>query len=174
MVKDLSNKINVPIILHLDHAEEISSIVRAIKCGFTSLMFDGPPGIDFAEKIAKTKKVVEVVHSVGLMVEAELGYITRVGIDDKAAIENIADPDLAQEFVEKTQNRIFKEGKEKHSNFMEDCFVEAGLKSVLLHGTTKRDLKIATKSHSLRALFLLLQRIDYRKNQRQMSNKKYG
>lgn len=102
LVKDLSNKINVPVILHLDHAEDISSVIRAIKCGFTSLMFDGPPGIDFAEKITKTKKVVEVVHSVGLMVEAELGYITRVGIDEKTATENIADPDLAQEFVEKT------------------------------------------------------------------------
>jgi Fructose/tagatose bisphosphate aldolase len=102
LIKDVSNKVNVPVVLHLDHAEEISSIVNAIKCGFTSLMFDGPKGAKFEEKVEKTKKVVEIAHSVGLMVEAELGYITRVGVDEAAAKENIADPNLVQEFVEKT------------------------------------------------------------------------
>ncbi len=102
LVKDISNKVNVPVILHLDHAEEISLIINAIKCGFTSLMFDGPPSISFEEKIRQTKKVVEIVHSVGLTLESELGYITRVGEDEKAAKENIADPNRAEEFVEKT------------------------------------------------------------------------
>ena len=37
LVKDVSNKVNVPVILHLDHAIEVSAIVNAIKCGFTSL-----------------------------------------------------------------------------------------------------------------------------------------
>jgi fructose-bisphosphate aldolase class II len=102
LVKEVASKTNIPVVLHLDHAEEISSIVNAIKCGFTSLMFDGPPGISFEEKIKSTKKVVEIAHSVGLMVETELGYITRVGIDERLAKENIADPDLAIKFVEET------------------------------------------------------------------------
>ena len=64
LVKDLSNKVNVPLVLHLDHATEISPIVNAIKCGFTSLMYDGPVGLDFEEKIKRTKQVVDIVHSV--------------------------------------------------------------------------------------------------------------
>src|SRR3990172_7552029 len=71
LVEDLSNKVNVPLILHLDHATEVSSIINAIKCGFTSLMYDGPLGLSFDDKISRTKNVVDIVHSVGLMVEAE-------------------------------------------------------------------------------------------------------
>ena len=102
LVKDISNKVNVPLILHLDHATEVSSIVHAIKCGFTSLMYDGPVGIDFYEKIKRTKQVVDIVHSVGLMVEAEVGYITKVGVDESAAQANLTNSKMAVEFVEKT------------------------------------------------------------------------
>jgi ketose-bisphosphate aldolase len=102
LVKDISNKVNVPVILHLDHAIEISSIVNAIKCGFTSLMYDGPPGLDLQEKITRTKKVVEIAHSVGLTVEAEVDYITRVGKDENMAKANITNAEVAQEFVDRT------------------------------------------------------------------------
>lgn len=102
LVREVASKTNIPVVLHLDHAEEISSVVNAIRCGFTSLMFDGPPNISFEKKVEKTKKVVEIAHSVGIPVEAELGYITRVGMDEKFAKENIADPELATRFVEET------------------------------------------------------------------------
>lgn len=102
LVKDVSNKVNVPLILHLDHAVEISTIINAIKCGFTSLMYDGPVGLDFEEKIKRTKQVVDIVHSVGLMVEAEVGYITRVGWDEGNAQANLTNAKMAVEFVEKT------------------------------------------------------------------------
>lgn len=72
LVKDVSNKVNVPLILHLDHATEVSSIVNAIKCGFTSLMYDRLVGISFEEKIRRTRQVVDIVHSVGLIAEAEV------------------------------------------------------------------------------------------------------
>ena len=102
LVKDISNRVNIPVILHLDHAYEISSTVNAIRCGFTSVMFDGPPDISFEEKVDKTKKVVDIAHSVNVMVEAELGYITRVGVDESQAGKNIADPELAAQFVSST------------------------------------------------------------------------
>jgi ketose-bisphosphate aldolase len=102
LVKDISNKVNVPLILHLDHATEISSIINAIKCGFTSLMYDGPIGLDFEEKIKRTKQVVDIVHSVGLMVEAEVGYITKVGLDEGSVGANLTNAKMAVEFVERT------------------------------------------------------------------------
>jgi ketose-bisphosphate aldolase len=102
LVKDISNKVNVPLILHLDHATEMSSIVNAIKCGFTSLMYDGPIGLSFNEKVTKTRQVADIVHSVGLMAEAEVGYITRAGIDEGSADANLTNAKMAVEFVEKT------------------------------------------------------------------------
>ncbi len=102
LVKSYANKVRIPIVLHLDHAEEMSSVVNAVKCGFTSIMYDGPQGIGFKEKIEKTKKVVEIAHSIGLTVESELGRVTRVGVDDFKMNENKTDPEQACEFVEKT------------------------------------------------------------------------
>ena len=102
LVKDVSNKVNVPLILHLDHATEISTIINAIKCGFTSLMYDGPVGLSFEEKIQRTKQFVDIVHSVGLIAEAEVGYITRVGLDEGSAETNLTNARTAAEFVEKT------------------------------------------------------------------------
>lgn len=102
LVKDVSNKVNVPLVLHLDHATEVSSIVNAVKCGFTSLMYDGPVGISFKEKIKRTRQVAEIVHSVGLMVEAEVGYITRMGLDEGSAEANLTNAKSAAEFVEET------------------------------------------------------------------------
>lgn len=102
LIKDIAGKVPIPVILHLDHAEKMDTIIRAIRCGFTAVMYDGPPGIKFEEKVEKTKQVVDIAHSVGVTVEAELGYITRVGLDEKAMKENLADPELAREFVEAT------------------------------------------------------------------------
>jgi len=102
LIRDIAGKIPIPIILHLDHAEKMDTIIRAIRCGFTAVMYDGPPGIKFEEKLERTKQVVEIAHSVGVTVEAELGYITKVGQDEKTMRENLADPDLAREFVEAT------------------------------------------------------------------------
>lgn len=102
IVISIANRVHIPVVLHLDHAEEISSIETAIKCGFTSLMYDGPPDISFEEKVKRTKEVVEIAHNINVTVESELGRVTRVGVDDTAAKENITEPTLVREFVEKT------------------------------------------------------------------------
>lgn len=102
LIKSIASKTDIPVILHLDHTTELASIVRAIKLGFTAVMFDGPVGAGFDEKVEKTKKAVEIAHLAGVTVEAELGYITRVGLDEKSSQENMADPKLAKEFIERT------------------------------------------------------------------------
>lgn len=100
LVKEKANKVNVPIVLHLDHIEQMSSVEKAIKYGFTSLMFDGPADMDFDEKIKKTREAVKMAHVADITVEAELDYIVRAGIDEKT--KKTTDPDMAREFVEST------------------------------------------------------------------------
>ena len=40
-IKEMISKSNVPIVLHLDHARDLKIIKKAVKKGFTSVMFDG-------------------------------------------------------------------------------------------------------------------------------------
>ncbi len=95
--------VTVPVAIHLDHGSSFESCVQAIKAGFTSVMIDGSHH-PLEENIAITKRVVDVAHSVGVSVEAELG---RVGgqeddliVDDAEAAYAI--PAECKELVEQT------------------------------------------------------------------------
>ena len=65
--------ITVPVALHLDHGS-YDGAKAALEAGFSSIMFDGSHyGIE--ENIEKTKEIVELCHSKGVSVEAEVGTI---------------------------------------------------------------------------------------------------
>jgi ketose-bisphosphate aldolase len=66
--------LTVPVALHLDHGKSFASTVRAMNAGFTSVMFDASH-FPLQENIAQTRKVQEVAGSLGISVEAEVGYV---------------------------------------------------------------------------------------------------
>ena len=75
MVKAMDEElgITVPVALHLDHGS-YEGTKKAIAAGFSSVMFDGSHyAID--ENIEKTTEMVELAHSLGLSIEAEVGAI---------------------------------------------------------------------------------------------------
>ncbi|HHY73826.1 MAG TPA: class II fructose-1,6-bisphosphate aldolase [Bacillus bacterium] len=76
MVKALIEdyKITVPVAIHLDHGSSFEKCVEAMYAGFTSVMIDGSH-FPLEENIALTKKVIDVAHTLGISVEAELGRI---------------------------------------------------------------------------------------------------
>lgn len=74
IVQKLCDDRELPVVLHLDHAKEFSTVMRAIRCGFTSVMYDGSH-LPLEQNIANTKKIVEIAHAVGVSVEGELGYM---------------------------------------------------------------------------------------------------
>lgn len=94
---------SVPVALHLDHGTDFDQVIACIRHGFTSVMIDGSR-FPLEENIAFTKKVVEIAHSVGVSVEAELGKIggteDHITVDEKDA--TFTDPDEAKLFVEET------------------------------------------------------------------------
>ncbi|MGX7198006.1 ketose-bisphosphate aldolase [Enterococcus olivae] len=102
-VRDAINRAKVPIALHLDHGGSIYDVMRAIKNGYNSVMIDASH-MSFEENIAITQKVVELAHSVGVAVEAELGTIgSNEGSGEGGAdVILYTDPDQASEFVERT------------------------------------------------------------------------
>lgn len=70
---DKAMNITVPVAVHLDHGS-YEGAFKAIRAGFTSVMFDGSH-YPFEENLKKTKEVVAVAHAVGVSVEAEVGSI---------------------------------------------------------------------------------------------------
>ncbi|SFL90009.1 class II fructose-bisphosphate aldolase [Pelosinus propionicus] len=74
IVKEICTPLAIQVVLHLDHAKELKSIARAIRAGFTSVMYDGS-ALPLCENIKNTKHIVEYAHAVGVSVEGELGYM---------------------------------------------------------------------------------------------------
>lgn len=96
-------KSQIPGVIHLDHGGSFEQIMRAIRCGFTSVMIDASL-LSFEENIAITKKVIEAAHPVRVSVEAELGTIGTTGNGGEAGADQIiyTNPEAVKEFVEKT------------------------------------------------------------------------
>ena len=64
----------VEIAVHLDHGLKIETVEKALKMGFTSVMFDGST-LPLEENIKAVKKVREMADEYGATVEAELGVV---------------------------------------------------------------------------------------------------
>ncbi len=96
-----AQKSSVPIALHLDHGHTYEGLMKAIRWGFTSVMYDGS-ALPLEENIKRTKDITRIAHSLGLSVEGELGYIGCLeGIE--AADSKISQPEIAAEFVQRTK-----------------------------------------------------------------------
>lgn len=98
-----ANKSRVPMVIHLDHGGKFEEILRAIRCGFTSVMIDASH-MSYEENIAVTKKVVEVAKVSDVSVEAELGTIGVTGDSFEGGTSGViyTDPAQAKDFIEKT------------------------------------------------------------------------
>lgn len=103
MVRALASKASVPVSLHLDHAYEKESIIRAIESGFTSVMYDGSK-YDLNENIWRTKEIVDLAHQAGVSVEAEIGSLARGAFSDEEEGDGtLTDPQSAKQFVAATE-----------------------------------------------------------------------
>ena len=93
----------VPMVIHLDHGGKFEEVLRAIRCGFTSVMIDASH-LPYEENIAITQKVVSVAKPLGVSVEAELGTIGTTGQSYEGGSDDIiyTNPEQAKDFIEKT------------------------------------------------------------------------
>lgn len=98
-----ANKSKVPMVIHLDHGENKNQILRAIRCGFTSVMIDGSH-LSYEENVAISREVVEIAKGLNVSVEGELGTIGTTGTSGEGGSDEIiyTDSKLARDFVEKT------------------------------------------------------------------------
>jgi fructose-bisphosphate aldolase class II len=75
-----AQRTKVPVCVHLDHGQSLETCVRAIRLGFTSVMFDGA-ALPFDENVAVTSQVARIAKAAGVDVEAELGKVGNSGVD---------------------------------------------------------------------------------------------
>ncbi|WP_026971022.1 ketose 1,6-bisphosphate aldolase [Aliagarivorans marinus] len=93
------------VVLNLDHGSSFDAIVKAIRAGFTSIMFDGS-SLSYDENIRQTREVVKLCHAAGVSVEAELGAVggseggELYGSYDQ---HKLTDVNQAAQFIEQTQ-----------------------------------------------------------------------
>ncbi len=96
----------VPVCVHLDHGEHLEYIEKALKLGFTSVMYDGSL-LPYDINMNNTKKCVEMAKKYGASVEAEIGILGgRESLDSKKITKQedlYTDPELAKRFVEDTK-----------------------------------------------------------------------
>ncbi|MCU1794576.1 ketose-bisphosphate aldolase [Pectobacterium polaris] len=102
-VRERTLRSPVPFVIHLDHGASIAHVLRAIQCGFTSVMIDGSL-LPYEENVALTTEVVKLAHAVGVSVEGELGTIGDTGTTIEGGVSKVicTDPDQAEDFVNRT------------------------------------------------------------------------
>lgn len=91
----------VEIAVHLDHGLKIETVEKALKMGFTSVMFDGST-LPLEENIKTVKKVREMADEYGATVEAELGVVGGNEGDGAAHEILCTNPDDAKLFCDET------------------------------------------------------------------------
>lgn len=102
-IRFLAERSQQSMVLHLDHAKNLTIIKRAIDCGFTSVMYDGSH-LDIEENIKNTRAVVEIARVASVSVEGELGYLNPEdgSQNDEAAPSVFTRPELAKKYINET------------------------------------------------------------------------
>ncbi len=95
MIEDMN--ITVPVALHLDHGS-YEGCNACIEAGFSSVMFDGSH-FPIEENVAKTTELVNICHSKGISIEAEVGSIGGEE-DGVVGAGEIADPNECKKIAD--------------------------------------------------------------------------
>lgn len=85
--------------IHLDHGGSVELVQRCLDAGFDSVMIDGSE-LPYEENVRLTQEVVERAKRYDAHVEAELGYVAKLGQAHDHS--GFTQPDEAAAFVEET------------------------------------------------------------------------
>lgn len=99
MARAALEEYNVEGWIHLDHSDSYELVHRCLDAGFDSVMIDASEK-SLEENIDITSKVVELASRYGANVEAELGYVAKLGQSKEKL--GFTDPEEARYFVQQT------------------------------------------------------------------------
>jgi len=101
---------DMPIAVHCDHGDTVDLIKQCIGDGYTSVMIDGSH-YPYDQNVALARQAVEMAHSAGVVVEAELGMLGGIEEDvvglsaeayEKEIEKYLTNPQEARRFCEDT------------------------------------------------------------------------
>ncbi len=99
-IRELTEGINIPVAIHLDHCKEPEFIKKCIDYGWSSVMIDASSR-PFKENIALSRQVYDMAYPHHISVEAELGEIG--GVEDDVVVReedaHLADPKKVIQFL---------------------------------------------------------------------------
>jgi fructose-bisphosphate aldolase class II len=72
LLKTLIAEATVPVVLHLDHGQDLAMIADCLKQGYASVMFDGAE-LGLEKNIIETRRVADIAHALSSSLEGELG-----------------------------------------------------------------------------------------------------
>ncbi len=103
MMLGMARRAKVPVALHFDHGFDPDLVKKAIRLGYSSVMYDCSM-LPVEENIRLTRDMVRYAHDAGCSLEAEIGH---VGSNDRSAGAQIADsvytdPEDARRFAQET------------------------------------------------------------------------
>lgn len=98
LAKSAMEQYGVTAWLHLDHGQHLPLVKECIDAGFDSVMIDASEK-PFEENVGITSEIVQYAKAKEVNVEAELGYISKLGQEQKMVYTQ---PSEAAEFVEAT------------------------------------------------------------------------
>lgn len=100
----------VPVCVHLDHGTDLNFVMRAIKVGFPSIMYDCS-ALPFDENLKRVKEFVKYAHALDITVEAELGVMPSTEEDSHEDAENrvLTNKEIQEHFTEPQEAKLFAE-----------------------------------------------------------------
>jgi fructose-bisphosphate aldolase class II len=98
-----AQQVSVPVAIQLNEAKDFSLVIKAIQCGFTSVMLESSE-LSLEKNIKVTKEVVKIAHSVDVSVESQLGAVPvpEELIKKTKPKSSITNPTEAKKFVDNT------------------------------------------------------------------------
>jgi ketose-bisphosphate aldolase len=85
--------------LHLDHGSSVDMVKKCLDAGFDSVMIDASEK-SFADNVKTTAEVVNIAATYQANVEAELGYVAKLG--QTQVVNEFTQPEEASRFVQET------------------------------------------------------------------------
>ena len=98
LLRLLAEQARVPVLVHQDHPDRDQMILRTLRSGYYSVMYDGGH-LPLEENIRGATYIAEIAHGMGAVVEAELGQF---GGEGQGGRVEMASPDEAKRMVEES------------------------------------------------------------------------
>ncbi|MBV4412831.1 class II fructose-bisphosphate aldolase [Enterobacteriaceae bacterium YMB-R22] len=77
----LAREASVPVVIHLDHGKQIDVCERAIRAGYSSIMYDGSQ-LPLTENMAYTRQAVSLARKNHVSIEGEVGHVSNAETGD--------------------------------------------------------------------------------------------